>query len=203
MTLARVLVPAGAGRAVRVSSGSLVVVENPIGGQVGDLFAFHAEDASEFLSAGHTRASNWSLFPAIGQPFVTNRRRPILTLLEDTSPGIHDMLVPACDEERYRHLGAPGHPSCGANLEVALATVGLAALAPITPQPVNLFMPVSIGLGGSLTLGVSPARAGDRVVLRAELPVVVVLSACPQDLIPLNAGGLSDLALEVRPDGGA
>ena len=32
-----------------------------------------------------------------GDALVTNRRRPILTLVEDTSPGLHDTLIAACD----------------------------------------------------------------------------------------------------------
>jgi uncharacterized protein YcgI (DUF1989 family) len=34
-------------------------------------------------------------------------------------------------------------------------------------------------------------------VLRAEEPLVVVVSACPQDVVAISAGGLSDLVLEV------
>ncbi len=60
-------------------------------------------------------------------------------------------------------------------------------------------MPVSLGADGSLSLRESTAGAGDRVVLRAERTVVLVVSACPQDLVPLNAGGLSELLLESPP----
>ena len=45
---------------------------------------------------------------AVGDVFVTNQRRPILTLLEDTSPGVHDTLMSACDRYRYDLLGCEG-----------------------------------------------------------------------------------------------
>jgi uncharacterized protein YcgI (DUF1989 family) len=194
----RVVVPAGEGRACRVRRGDCVVIETPTGSQVGDFFAFHADDPREFLSAAHTRACNWRVFPAVGQPFVSNRRRPLLTLVEDTSPGVHDMLVPACDPERYRQLGvAGGHASCAQNLRAAVAEFGVRVADP--PQPVNVFMPVGRDDDGGLELGTSPARAGDRLALRAEEPLIVALSACPQDLVPINGGGPSDLVLELRP----
>jgi uncharacterized protein YcgI (DUF1989 family) len=38
-------------------------------------------------------------------------------------------------------------------------------------------------------------RAGARLTLRVEEPLIIVLSACPQDLVPINGGGPSDLVL--------
>jgi uncharacterized protein YcgI (DUF1989 family) len=105
------VVPAGAGLAVWVRHGEYLRIVDVEGGQVGDLFAFAGADPGEYLSAAHTRTSTSRLFPRIGEQFVTNRRRPILTLVADTSPGVHDMLIAACDPERYRMLGAAGHDS--------------------------------------------------------------------------------------------
>jgi len=103
-TSVRTLVPARTGRAVHVDQGSLVRVVDVEGQQVGDLFAYvlgAAGVTGEHLSASHTRTFTSRLFPAIGESFVTNRRRPILTLVEDTSPGRHDLLIAACDDARY------------------------------------------------------------------------------------------------------
>ena len=102
------VVPAGAGLAVWVRHGEHLRIVDVEGGQVGDLFAFAGADPGEYLSASHTRTSTSRLFPLIGEQFMTNRRRPILTLVADTSPGVHDMLIAACDPEHYRMLGPPG-----------------------------------------------------------------------------------------------
>ncbi|MCA2225299.1 DUF1989 domain-containing protein [Nonomuraea aurantiaca] len=77
----RVIVPAGEGRAVKVSTGQRVRVTDLDGGQVGDAFAFAAADVNEHLSASHTRAATSRLFPLVGEQFVTEPRRPILTLV--------------------------------------------------------------------------------------------------------------------------
>ena len=45
------------------------------------------------------------MMPDLGEAFLTNRRRPIVTIVEDTSPGVHDTLNAACDIYRYQILG--------------------------------------------------------------------------------------------------
>ncbi|WP_410660084.1 DUF1989 domain-containing protein [Amycolatopsis sp. lyj-112] len=193
----RTEVPPGTGRAVRVAAGDLVRVIDVAGGQVGDLFAFAdgVGELTEHHSAAHTRALVDRLFPAVGESFATDRRRPVLTLVEDTSPGEHDMLIPACDPARYAALGAPGHRSCAANLREALAEMGLSHAGP-TPQPINVFMRIPVGEGGRLSWLTASSRPGDAVTLRAEMDCVVVLSACPQDLVRIS-DHLSPLALEI------
>jgi uncharacterized protein len=191
----RHVVAAATGSAVRVSAGERLDIVDVDGGQVGDLFAFSADDPAEYLSAGHTRAANWRLFPLVGEHFVTNRRRPMLELVEDTSPGAHDMLVPACDPVRYAQLGHDGHPNCHDNLLRAAAVEGISPA--IVPQPVNVFMATPVEPDGTISYLPAPSRAGDRIAFRALLDVVLVLSACPMDLTDLNNGRLTDLAVEI------
>ena len=93
-------VPAREGHAIGLHRGDRIRVIDPRGGQVADVFAFCAGDTSEYHSAQHTRVWVGKLFPPVGEQFVTNHRRPILTLEADTSPGIHDMLCAACDPSR-------------------------------------------------------------------------------------------------------
>jgi uncharacterized protein YcgI (DUF1989 family) len=181
VTDARIEIPAREGRAVRVEAGRSFRVVDSEGGQVGDLFAFCLDDLEEHLSAEHTRAQLFRLFPRVGEAFVSNRRRPLLVFEADTSPGFHDMLFAACDEARYADLGAPaGHASCAANLQMALARLGLGPVAP--PQPVNLFENIPALADGTLDWRATASAAGDSVQLRAELDCVVVVSACPYDL---------------------
>jgi uncharacterized protein len=192
----RIDVSGGAGCAVRVGTGELVRVVDVGGGQVGDVFAFATDVPDEHHSAAHTRTHTRRLFPAVGEQFVTDRRRPILTLVADTSPGRHDMLIAACDPQRYAQLGAPDHRSCAANMWEALAAVGHPYAGP-TPQPINVFMRIPVGADGSLTWLSAPTSAGDAITFRAELDAVVVVSSCPMDLVGINRGAPSPLAVEV------
>jgi uncharacterized protein YcgI (DUF1989 family) len=177
----RVDIPAREARAVRVAAGRSLRVVDVCGGQVGDLFAFWADDLGEHLSAAHTRAEHFRLFPRIGQAFLTNRRRPILQLEADTSPGFHDMLFAACDAQRYANDGVVGHhASCAENLQSALARLGLGPVP--VPQPVNLFENIPALPDGTLDWRAPASAAGEHVQLRAERDCVIVVSACPYDL---------------------
>jgi uncharacterized protein len=189
-------VPAREGRGVRVAAGQRFRVIDVEGGQVADTFAFRADDVSEYHSAEHTRAVVSRLFPRVGEQFVTNHRRPILTLVEDRSPGIHDMLCAACDPERYSGLGVEGwHASCQENLRRAMGELGVPEVE--VPQPVNLFMNIPVREGGALGWEPAPTAAGDSVTLRAEMDCYVVVSACPQDIVPINDRNPTSIAIEL------
>jgi len=182
-------IPAREGHAVRMSAGDRVRVIDPEGGQVADVFAFCAEDLSEYHSAEHTRVYVNRLFPRIGQQFVTNRRRPILTLESDTTAGIHDMLCAACDPSRYAGLGVEGwHASCQENLQKAMAALGYEGIE--IPQP--MLDDWEIGWEPA------PTKPGDSVTLRAERDIVLAVSACPQDLVSINAGSPGPIDLELQ-----
>lgn len=193
MTSLRVL--AATGRAFEVSAGSRFTVVDPEGQQVGDLFAFCQEDPEEYVHAGATRLANGRLFPRVGESFFSTRRRPILTLVEDDLDGCHDMLIPACDRERYRQLGHEDHRNCADNLREALGELGYEIQT--VPQPVNVFMPVRVTPDGSIVLEPSSSPPGTRIGFRAERDVVVALTACAQDLTDLNGERLSDLVVNL------
>src|SRR5713226_2875382 len=88
MTDSPIEIPARRGKAVFVSAGQIVTVINTHGEQVVDTWAFNRADLGEFMSNEHTRAHSLHLVPRPGDVLRTNRRRPILTLTEDTSGGI-------------------------------------------------------------------------------------------------------------------
>lgn len=192
-----VLVPPGEGRAVLVREGHYVRIVDVEGRQVGDLFAVAAADPGEYASAGHTRVAIAKLFPRPGDPVLTNRRHPILSVSADTSPGRHDMLYAACDPARYALLGAePSHPSCAENLRQALDEHGLAL--PVVPQPLNVFMDVRAAADGTLTSHTASSGPGDYIAFQAHMDCLVVLSSCPMDIVPISAGGITPLELQVH-----
>ncbi|MDJ0949035.1 MAG: urea carboxylase-associated family protein, partial [Alphaproteobacteria bacterium] len=105
-------IPARGGKAVRLDQGQEIKVVNTHGEQVVDTWAFNAHDLSEYMSMQATRAYLLKLVPEAGDALVTNRRREILTVLED-SCGVHDTLMAACDNERYGLLGCTEyHANC-------------------------------------------------------------------------------------------
>jgi uncharacterized protein YcgI (DUF1989 family) len=184
-------IPARKGKAVRVRKGQRVRVINSRGQQVVDTWAFNADDPREFMSMEHSRVAIGRIIPGIGDALVTNKRRPILTVVEDTSGGIHDTLFAACDRWRYETLGCKEyHDNCTDNLAAGLAALDLAP--PETPAPLNLFMNIPVIDGNRVEMRPPVSTPGSYVSLRAEMDCIVAFSACPQDLLPING-------LEMRP----
>ena len=180
-----VTIPARLGKAAILSRGQSIRVINTHGQQVVDTWAFRRDDMTEFMSMEHSRTSLGRIMPVVGQSMVTNRRRPILTLADDTSGGIHDTLLAACDQYRYELLGCEEyHDNCTDNLAAAMAELGLTP--PETPSPWNLFMNIPVEPGGEVSFQPPVSRPGDHVTLLAEMDCVVVFSACPQDVVPIN-----------------
>jgi len=197
MTDRLILIPARSGRAVRAARGAVLDVINTHGTQVVDFWALCPPDLSEHLSMEHTRTAIGRLMPRVGDALVSNLRRPLLTVIEDTSPGVHDTLIASCDAERYRQLGFVGrHDNCRDNFEAALTNLGLTA-TPL-PAPLNLFMNVPWTRGGSLRFAPPASRPGDLIRFRVETDLVVIMSACPQDLTPVNGSAQCPVEVHFR-----
>lgn len=185
VTTSMLTIPARRGMAARVGKGQRIKVINTHGAQVVDTWAFSAADATEWMSMEASRAWFMKLRAALGDTFLTNQRRPILSLIEDTSGGAHDTLMAACDAPRYRLLGVEGHhDNCRDNLHAGLAALGVKV--PATPSPLNLFMNIPWSAEGALAWAEPVSTPGSYVVLRAEMDLVIAFSACPQDLLPIN-----------------
>ena len=178
-------IPARRGKAARVRRGQVVRVINVHGEQVVDTWAFNPADLGEFMSMEHSRAHILRIIPRVGDTMLTNQRRPILTLVEDTAGGVHDTVIAACDRYRYELLGCTGyHDNCTDNLHAAMREIGLEA--PETPSPLNLFMNIPVRADGALSFEAPVSTPGSHVALRAEMDLVIAFSACPQDILPIN-----------------
>lgn len=178
-------IPARRGKAVRLAQGQRIKMVNTHGTQVVDTWAFNADDLHEFMSMEHTRAHIGKIIPAVGDVMYSNRRRPILVFAEDSSPGIHDTIIAACDRHRYKFLGVEGHhDNCEDNLFAGMKELGLRP--PEVPSPLNMWMNIPVKPDHSIGWEAPVCKPGDHVVLEARMNVVMAFSACPQDILPIN-----------------
>ena len=196
----RVTVPARKGLAVRLEPGQAIKVVNTTGTQVVDFWAVSLPDGERVLSMSHTRAAVRRLIPRVGDELLDSERSPMMRFAEDTSPGIHDTVMAACDAERYRGLGVEGfHDSCANNFRTSLADAGFGEITPRqVPQPFNLFMNIPWDADGGLEFTPSVSKPGDYVVIEAVAPCVAVVSSCPQDIIPINGPDSSPTEFDVE-----
>jgi uncharacterized protein len=191
----RLTVPACSGASVEVRSGQLVRVVDVEGTQVADLVAVSLADRHEFLDTTRTCSMLNRIYFRLGDRLFTNLRRPILEVVRD-DVGRHDMQMAACDQRRYElDFGVEGHPNCLANLTQALAAYGFEPWQ--VPHPVNLFQSTPLQPDGSFIQLPARSRPGDCVELRVLMDVVVAVSACPQDYLPINGLVPTPIALEV------
>lgn len=181
------VIPAGRGVALALAAGERARIINTRGTQVIDCWAFARSNIGEFLSMEHCREVRQKILFDVGDELVTNRYRPILTLVADSSPGEHDTLVAACSRTMFAlHGRGDDHPNCTDNLHGALAARRLRS--PVTPCPWNLFMSAPVKNGRGIEFRRPRCRPGDLVELRVELDCTLVLSACPDDVYPTNGG---------------
>lgn len=179
------VLPATYGRAIRLAAGGRVRLTNIFGTQAVDFWAFNAADPNEFLSMDNIRSFNSIVFASKDVALVSNYRRKLVSIVEDTSAGRHDTLLCPCSASLYRELGVKGHHrSCVDNLHEALDA--LSADVPFTPAAMNLFMSVHVREDGTVERLLPASKPGSYLVLRAEIDVVLAFSSCPQDVTLIN-----------------
>jgi len=171
-------IPPCSGRAVELAAGDELVVIDPMGQQVSDLTAFCRDDLDEYLSSGRSIDYASKLWLSTGDVLYSNRSRPMFTILEDTC-GRHDFTLTPCSKEMFEKLYGEevGRPGCEGNLAAALAPWGIGRDR--VPVAFNIFMHVAFDATTGAVAVLPPlSRAGDHIRLRAEMPLVVAMTAC-------------------------
>ncbi len=165
------------GAGFRVGRGRLLKIIDPQGEQVSDLTAFAQEDRHEWLSSGRTIDYANTIYLTVGHVLYSNRSRPVFTIVEDTV-GRHDFLLTPCSPDTFRLLYDyhDYHPSCHENLSKSLSDFGITP--DMIPTTFNVFMNVAVLSSGELRIGPPASRAGDHLLLRAEMDLIVGVTAC-------------------------
>jgi hypothetical protein len=65
------------------------------------------------------------------------------------------------------------------------------------PDPFNVFMNNAINHRGGLDIRAPTSEAGQYVVLRAEVDLIICMSSCPEDIDPVNGGVPTDCEVQV------
>lgn len=66
------------------------------------------------------------------------------------------------------------------------------------PDPLNLFMNIPIDHRGGIHVKPPTSERGQYVSMRAEADLIIVMSSCPQDLAPVNAGMPMDCEYQIE-----
>ncbi|MXO85820.1 DUF1989 domain-containing protein [Altererythrobacter aurantiacus] len=166
------------GAAFELGKGQRLKVIDPEGCQVSDLLAFRRGDVGEVVSNGRTFDYEETIKLTEGNTLWSNRSNRMLRIVEDTV-GCHDFLLTPCSKDTFRHFypDKPVHRGCFGNLAEALAPYGVTE--DTIPTAFNVFMNVPVdGSSGKLEVLPPPSKAGDHIVLEAEMDLVIGLTAC-------------------------
>jgi uncharacterized protein YcgI (DUF1989 family) len=166
-----------------MEKGQTLRIIDPEGEQVSDVMAFASSgagraDASEWLSSGRTIDYNNTIYHTTGHVLYSNRSNPMFTILEDRV-GRHDFLLTPCSPETFEMLyeGHEGyHPSCLENLSRSLGPYGIEG--DDIPTTFNAFMNVGVSPSGQIAIGPPHSKPGDFLEVRAEMDLVVGVTAC-------------------------
>jgi uncharacterized protein YcgI (DUF1989 family) len=194
--LSRIRLAPQTGTGFVMRRGQLLKIIDPQGEQVSDLTSFAHDDQSEWLSSGRTIDYANTIYLTTGHTLYSNRSRPMWTIVDDTV-GRHDFLLTPCSPETFRiiYKTTTHHPSCFQNLVEGLAAYGIAPDA--IPTTLNVFMNVEILPTGELRILPPRSRAGDYLLLRAEMDLIVGVTACSAELS--NNGRFKPIDVEIYP----
>jgi len=171
-------IPPRSGTAFELAKGASLTVIDPEGSQVSDLLAYNAQDVREVISNGRTFDYEETLHLSIGNRLWSNRSNPMLSIVEDTVRR-HDFLLTPCSTATFEHFypDKPVHRGCFGNLAEALEPFGIGP--DDIPTAFNVFMNVPVdGQSGLIAVKPPVSKAGDRIVLRAEMDLIIGLTAC-------------------------
>ena len=165
------------GVAFKLKEGQQLKVIDPLGEQVSDMVLFNAADKREKLSSGKTMDFEESLLISNGNSLWSNRSRKMMDIIEDTN-GRNDFLLAPCSPETFKIMynNPHYHPSCFENLYTNLSKYGIEPDE--IPTAFNIFMNVQFSHDGKLSVDPPQSKAGDYVLFKAKMDLIVGLTAC-------------------------
>jgi uncharacterized protein YcgI (DUF1989 family) len=170
------------GVAFTVKAGQRIKVTDIKGEQVSDFVCFNLHDTREYLSSGRTLDYAETLFLTAGHPLYSNRSNVMLEIEEDTV-GRHDFLLTPCSADTFRIIYGHQQPhrGCHGNLSEALHPYGIAP--DDIPVCFNIFMHVDVnGETGKIAVLPPKSKAGDYVIMKARMDLIVGMTACSAEM---------------------
>ena len=176
------IIPPRSGVGFLLKKGQQLKIVDIQGEQVADLICYNQHDINEYLSSGRTIDYAETIFLTKGHSFYSNRSNVMFRIIEDTV-GRHDFILTPCSRDTFRIMYGHENPhhGCFGNLSTALKEYN------ISPDQIhtsfNVFMHVAVN-GDTGILRVLPpiSKAGDHIIIEAEMDLIVGLTACSAEM---------------------
>jgi len=184
-------VPANTGWAAELKKGQVIRIS---GTTTVDFVAFSLQNLRERFDQARTKVYNMKLFISTGDKLMSKSNQHLMTIAEDTyRDGTHDLQKGMCSRkkmemtyrgstyggsrwEKYEDIPPRG---CFENLSEAMKPYGVTPED--LPNPLNIFQTMKIdGNTGKMEYTYVKPRPGTYVDLRAEMDLLIAVSACPE-----------------------
>jgi urea carboxylase-associated protein 2 len=198
-------IPGGGYWTRTLGRGQRLRITDVDGRQACSLLAYNADQPSERFNAPDTVKIQNQIFLTTGRVLFSDLGRVLLSIVDDTS-GHHDALCgfgdAALDDERYgpgtyRDLRNDFHRNAHDNFVMALGRHGLGRHELV--MSFNPFARVRVAPAGELEWVAGIGTAGATLELRAEMRVLVAISATPHVLDPSAEYAPGPLDVDVLP----
>lgn len=175
-------IPPRSGVSFILRKGQRLKVVDIEGEQVSDFICYNLADTEEYLSSGRTIDYAETIFLTTGHPLYSNRSNIMCHIVEDTV-GRHDFLLTPCSAETFSIIYGHKEPhrGCFGNLCEALAPHSIQPDR--IPTTLNIFMNVTVdSQSGKVDVLPPKSKAGDYLVLEADMDLIVGLTACSAEM---------------------
>ncbi len=192
----RQVIPAGGRFSTRLDTGERLRIVDTHGQQAVDFLCYAAKLPTDRYNAANTMKINGNIYLGKGTKLYSDRAQVLLRIVEDTC-GRHDTIGGCCSAwSNFARYGLKDTPGCHANFVAELACWSLGPSDVVTN--VNFFMNVPVRQDGGMAIEPGLSKPGDFVELVAEMPVIAVLSNCPQRSNPAAGFGPTPIEVIVR-----
>lgn len=178
-------VGAGNYTSLAVAAGTHLELTDIDGDACVHLALFNQVQPDERLNVADTVKVQWQAYLSAGSLLLSDRGRVLATLVADSSEH-HDTFSGVSTRRRNEERYGDGSPQGGSPAGLELLTLAAAKLGlepRDIPPTIGLFQGVFVELDGSLRFTGS-AGPGAAIVLRAELPLLVLIANAPNPLDP-------------------
>ncbi len=190
-----IMIAKNTGMAFVVKKGHLIQVS---GESTADFVVFNLNNVKERFDQARTKVGQGKIYVSTGDLLISKFNNVMMTIIEDTYDGTHDMEKGMCSTSFYEKWGdkvfeiyggtwrkigrkkdaAPDH-GCWENLTAALKPWEIAPED--IPSPLNIFQTMVInGKTGTMRYALKRPKPGTHMDLRAEMDCLVGISACPE-----------------------
>ena len=194
--ISRQTIPAGGRFSTRLDTGERLRIVDTHGQQAVDFLCYAAGLPADRYNAANTMKINGNIYLGKETKLYSDRAQVLMRIVEDTC-GRHDTIGGCCSAwSNFARYGVQDTPGCHANFVAELACWSLGPSDVVAN--VNFFMNVPVRQDGGMAIEPGLSKPGDFVELVAEMPVIAVLSNCPQRSNPAAGFGPTPIEVIVR-----